>query len=661
MLKLASLFTDGAVLQRRKTIPVWGWTGSGHLVSAELAGQRAFTRASRNGAFMLRLPALEAGGPHELVVTDVDAGEAAVVRDVLVGEIWIASGQSNMEYPLHGHWNKDDDRFDKMPQEEDFLARLAKAGGDRLRFVQVTGPAMDIRQETIDDVWKKATDYESAKAFSAIGLWFGLELMERLGVPVGILGSYWGGTIVEAWTSREALVRDEAYRATLPRIDASLSEEDEWARPPEEVALCNQKKLLAAISAVDPGVSPEALAWIRKPMTRDWQPFAVPGSWIARCVAGNGAVWIRRIVKLPDGWRGKKVVLHLGGIDKQDITFANGVEIGRTGSGTDCSTYDVPRVYAIPPELTAEGTLDLAVRGYSFIYDGSFNGSPDAYHLDCGDERIELAGEWMCRVEADYGLTDSAGNASASHNGNPNTPGILYDTRIHPLVPYALRGAIWYQGESNAVNVTLSLDYRRKLLAMIEDWRFRFGQGDFPFLQVQLAGFREPTGFEKNCSWAFLREAQERACGDGRAIGMATAIDLGEVEDIHPHDKKEVARRLATLALHDVYGETDAGGENLRLSSWEVEGTRLRITLNGKTTADAMLAAGASGFYIAGSDRNFHSAAAQVAGTEILLTSPEVPHPVAARYNWTTYPSEGFLRNAEGLPLLPFRTDNWNL
>ena len=156
------------------------------------------------------------------------------------------------------------------------------------------------------------------------------------------------------------------------------------------MALCNQKKLLAAISAVDPGVSPEALAWIRKPMTRDWQPFAVPGSWIARCVAGNGAVWIRRIVTLPDGWRGKEVVLHLGGIDKQDITFANGVEIGRTGSGTDCSTYDVPRVYAIPPELTAEGTLDLAVRGYSFIYDGSFNGSPDAYHLDCGDERIEL-------------------------------------------------------------------------------------------------------------------------------------------------------------------------------------------------------------------------------------------------------------------------------
>ena len=233
--------------------------------------------------------------------------------------------------------------------------------------------------------------------------------------------------------------------------------------------------------------------------------------------------------------------------------------------------------------------------------------------------------------------------------------------RIHPLVPYALRGAIWYQGESNAVNIALSLDYRRKLLAMVEDWRFRFGQGDFPFLQVQLAGFREPTGFEKNCSWAFLREAQERACGDGRAIGMATAIDLGEVEDIHPHDKKEVARRLATLALHDVYGETDAGGENLRLSSWEVEGTRLRITLNGKTTADAMLAAGASGFYIAGSNRNFHPAVAQVAGTEILLTSPEVPHPVAARYNWTTYPSEGFLRNAEGLPLLPFRTDNWDL
>ena len=205
------------------------------------------------------------------------------------------------------------------------------------------------------------------------------------------------------------------------------------------------------------------------------------------------------------------------------------------------------------------------------------------------------------------------------------------------------------------------MGYRGKLLAMVEDWRFRFGQGDFPFLQVQLAGFREPAGFQKNCSWAFLREAQERVCGDARAIGMATAIDLGEVEDIHPHDKKEVANRLAKLALHDVYGDTDVGGVNLRLSSWEAEGARLRVMLNGKPAADATLAPGASGFYVAGSDRKFHPAAAQVAGTEILLSSPEVPHPVAARYNGTTYPSEGFLRNAEGLPLLPFRTDDWNL
>ena len=661
MLKLASLFTDGAVLQRRKTIPVWGWTGGGHLVSAELDGRKCFSRASRNGTFMLRLPAMEAGGPHELIVTDADTGERALVRDILVGEIWIASGQSNMEYPLHGHWNKKDDCFDKMPQEEDFLARLAKVDGDRLRFVQVTGPAVNIRQETIEDTWKKATDYEAAKAFSAIGLWFGLELMERLGVPVGILGPYWGGTIVEAWTSREALVRDEAYRATLPQVDAFLSEEDEWTLPPEKVRLRFQQELLAAISAVDPGVAPEALDWIRKPMTKDWQAFVVPGSWIARGVAGNGAVWIRRVVTLPEGWRGKEVVLHLGGIDKQDIAFANGVEIGRTGSGTDCSTYDVPRTYVIPPALTAQGALDLAVRGYSFIYDGSFNGLPDAYHLDCGDERIELAGEWRCRVEADYGLAGRGDCPNASHNGNPNTPGILYDTRIHPLVPYGLRGAIWYQGESNTGSIFLSMDYRRKLLAMVEDWRFRFGQGDFPFLQVQLAGFREPAGFQKDCSWAFLREAQELACGDGRAIGMATAIDLGEVDDIHPHDKKEVAHRLARLALHDVYGDQEACGGNLRLSSWETEDAQIRIKLNGKPTADATLAAGASGFYVAGSDRKFHPAAAKVAGTEILLSAPEVPHPVAARYNWTTCPGEGFLRNAEGLPLLPFRTDNWNL
>ncbi len=660
MLKLASIFSDGAVLQRRKPLPIWGWTDNGHLIRAELAGHTSFTRASAHGAFTVRLPALEAGGPHELVVTDVDADETVVVRDVLVGEVWIASGQSNMEYPLHGHWIASDEQYDKMPQEEDFLARLAKADGDKLRFLQVTGPAANIRQETIEDTWKKSTDYEAAQKFSAIGLWFGLELMERMGVPVGILGPYWGGTIVEAWTSREALARDEAMRIKLSQGDACFAEEDQWILPVDEVCRLNTEKRIERMSFIDPGIDPKALDWLQSPMTPDWQPFAVPGSWIERNVAGNGAVWIRRVVDLPEAWRGKEVLLHLGPVDKQDITFVNAVEIGRTGSGTDCSTYNIPRTYAVPASQTAKGSLDIAVRGYSFLYDGSFGGLPDSYYLECGEARIDLAGVWHCRVEADYGLAGRNAGMEVYFNGNPNVPGILYDTRIHPLVPYAIRGAIWYQGESNADGIASSMDYCRKLLMMVEDWRFRFGQGDFPFLQVQLAGFHGPIGFEEKCSWAFLREAQERACREGHKIGMATAIDIGEVADIHPHEKKEVAHRLAQIALHDVYGDSQARGENFHLVSWEAEGDRIRVVLNQKAATDATLAAGASGFYLAGSDFKFHPASAQVAGTEILLSSAAVPHPVAARYNWATFPGEGFLRNADGLPLLPFRTDKHN-
>ncbi len=660
MLTLASLFSDGAVLQRRKTIPVWGWTAPGHVVRAELAGHRAFTRASRSGSFLLRLPAMEAGGPHELVVADVDSGETATVRDVLVGEVWIASGQSNMEYPLHGHWHDRDAIYDKMPQEEDFLARLAKADGDKLRFLRVTGPAVNVRQELVDDRWKKSTDYAAAKDFSAIGLWFGLELMERTGVPVGILGSYWGGTIVEAWTSREALARDEGFRAILPQFDDVFAEEEEWTVPPEQIANRNAEKL-ADIAAPDPGVSPEALAWLKEPMSAAWAPFAVPGSWIGRGVAGNGAVWIRRVVTLPESWRGKEVVLHLGGVDKQDIAFANGVEIGRTGSGVDCSTYNVKRTYPIPSALTAAGALDLAVRGYSFIYDGSFNGLPSDYFLECGEERMELAGEWRCRVEADFGIVGQGLRPASYYNGNPNTPGILYNTRIHPLVPYAIRGAIWYQGESNVGDIPTSMDYCRKLLAMVEDWRLRFGQGDFPFLQVQLAGFHDPAGFQPEAGWAYLREAQDRACRESRAVDMATAIDIGEVDDIHPHDKKEVGRRLAQIALRRVYGVAAAGGENFRLASWAVEDGAIRVELNAAPASADPLAAGASGFYLAGPDRKFHPAEARMEGTSVVLTSPEVPAPAAVRYNWSNCPSEGFLRNADGLPLLPFRTDDWNV
>jgi len=661
MLKLASLFSDGAVLQRRKTIPVWGWTDADHVVRAELGGHKSFTRSGRSGAFMLHLPAMEAGGPYELAVTDVDAAETTVVRDVLVGEVWIASGQSNMQYPLHGHWHERDAIYDKMPQEEDFLARLAKADGDRLRFVQVTGPAVNVRQELIEDGWKKSTDYAAAKDFSAVGLWFGLELMERLGVPVGILGPYWGGTIVEAWTSREALAREEGYRATLPQVDEIFADEEEWTLPPAEISLRNTEKQIAAIAAPDPGVSPDALAWLQAPMTAEWAPFAVPGSWIGRHIAGNGAVWIRRVVELPEAWRGKEAVLHLGGVDKQDIAYANGVEIGRTGSGTDCSTYATKRTYPVATTLTASGSLDLAVRGYSFLYDGSFNGLPGDYYLECGGERIDLAGEWKCRVEADFGIAGQGFRPLSYYNGNPNTPGILYDTRVHPLVPYGIRGAIWYQGESNVGDIPTSIDYCRKLLVMVEDWRFRFCQGDFPFLQVQLAGYHDPQGFQNECGWAYVREAQDRACREGRAIGMVTAIDIGEVDDIHPHDKKEVALRLAKLALHDVYADPQAGGVSPRLCSWAVEDGGIRVTLSEKAAADADLAAGASGFYLAGPDRKFHPADAKVSGAEVLLSSAKVPRPVAARYNWSNFPGEGYLRNAGGLPLLPFRTDNWNI
>ena len=523
MITLASPFTDGAVFQRRRMVPVWGYAAPNAEIQAVFAGNTATIRANRSGQFLLRLAPMEAGGPYDLVVRDLTHNEQIRIHDVLVGEVWLASGQSNMEYPLRGGWNPADSAYEILPQHAEFLDELKKIPADYLRFLHVPRNASGVREDSFNAVWKKVSNQKEMEAFSAIALWFALKLIQYENVPVGMIGSYWGGTSVEAWTSREMMLNDPEDSKRIQQLDEIYYLEKGWLGDTPQT---NLQDACRKHCPADPDYSREILAETLKPLGRDWQSFLVPGLWTSRSIAGNGVVWVCRSVQIPASWQNRDLEFHTGGIDKHDISFFNGQEIGRTGSDFDCSVFDNKRCYRIPADLVKSGQDNVvAIRGYSFIYGGGFVGSEEDYYLSCGDERIELAGEWYCRVEVDHGFISLP--AAVCGRDNPNTPGILFDGMIAPLIPYAINGVIWYQGENNA-HGTEAIHYADQMQNMIRDWRFRFGCGDFAFYQVQLAGFYEQDSIAAKCGWAYLRESQQIACDKMKNVGLISAIDIGE-------------------------------------------------------------------------------------------------------------------------------------
>ena len=371
-----------------------------------------------------------------------------------------------------------------------------------------------------------------------------------------------------------------------------------------------------------------------------WKTMDVPGSWIAQRIAGNGAVWIRKKITLPESLAGHDLTLHLGGIDKHDIAYFNGVEIGRTGKDLETDCWSTPRAYRIPGELVHAGENLIAVRGFSFLMDGAFGGKAEHYHLDAGSASFPLAGTWRAQAEYDRGKI-SRNQPAAWNPGNHNTPGLKFDSMVRPLIPYAVRGVIWYQGESNAETPALSAQYQQKMETLIRDWRFRWGRPELPFIQVQLADYRDPAAYDDFSSWAVLRESQRKVCLTLPGVYLATALGTGETEDIHPQDKKSVGFRLAAQALHHLYercGLTPSGPE-FREVKPEGDG-RLRVFFR---FAEGLELRGEPGhsFFLAGADGQYHPADhARIEGDSIVLGSAAVRRPRSVRYAWSNHPSD---------------------
>lgn len=629
----ASLFTDNMILQQRSRTAIWGEAEPGRKVtiSASWAKKQSWeTTADANGRWRTEIATPAAGGPYTLTLSD---GEPVVLKNVLIGEIWICSGQSNMEMRM----------ADRVTDYEAEMAEADDYPQIRLLHIENTASPKPLDEAAVRYGGWQVCSGEHIADFSAAAYFFGKELHRRLKVPVGLIETCWGGTVAEAWTSSEALAEIPAFADKLRTLEHLPQSPDERQRLFEEQMAVWMENMTSA----DPGFDKGRPLWAGSEYDDSgWRQFDVPGFVQEQGLKEfSGFIWMRREVEIPESWAGCELTLSLAAVDDNDCTYFNGTEVGHTEG------WMTPRVYTIPASLVKPGKATIAVRVMDTGGSGGIYGDRECLTLSkSADERIELAGPWRGRIAM---RLSEAPEMPVNTARDVNYPAFLYNAMIHPLVGYGMRGAIWYQGEAN---VDRAAQYADLLPLMIRDWRRRW-ESDFPFYIVQLANFMAVQQDAEESAWAELREAQQQTL-HLENTGIALAIDIGDAFDIHPKNKREVGRRLALQALNKTYGRKVVCSGPV-YDTYAIEDNTIRIrfshTDNGLCTSDG---GAVEGFYIAGADHRFHRAAASIEDNTVVVSSPEVAFPVAVRYAWANNPVAN-LCNGAGLPAGPFRTDRW--
>lgn len=627
---LPRLVGDNMVLQRDQPIRLWGWADKGEKIRIRFQGGSYSAQAGPNGKWQLTLPALPAGGPYEMTL---QGKNQLVLRNILIGDVWICGGQSNMEWVMQNVKNAE--------------WELSQAHYPQIRLFQVAHVMSSTPRENLEKGnWVPCTA-ETVKNFSAIGYFFARHLQQTLQVPIGLISSNWGGTVIETWISAEGLRGQAALDSLANKVVPTLNIEKQ-----NQEMRARFDTWLAGFQAQDQGRSNGRYAWADTTTNdQEWPSLFLPAKFEQSGHPDlniNGVVWVKKEFYLNEPPPQDEAELSLGTIDDGDLTFINGTLVGSTANARNSV-----RRYKVPGHLLHVGKNYLVVRVSDFGGEGGFTGEPSDLYLRTGNQSIRLAGHWQYRV----GYVATA-QAPASGIGPNSYPTLLYNAMIHPLIPYGIKGVIWYQGESNAGR---AYQYRHLFPRLINDWRRLWSQGSFPFLWVQLANFMQPLEQPHSTAWAELREAQDLTLQLPHT-GMATAIDIGETNDIHPRNKQEVGRRLALIAEHDYFGRTDTLAYGPRYKSMEVKDNAIYIRFDqvGKGLQVKDRYGYIKSFAIAGSDQQFHWAQAELVDDHtVKVSARQVSQPVAVRFAWEDNPIDLNLYNSAGLPAYPFRTDDW--
>lgn len=598
--RLPKLVSDKMVLQRDADLKIWGWADAGEKVTVRLQGNYYETEADKDGNWEVTLPPQQAGGPYLLEVNEI------VIRDVLVGDVWLCSGQSNQETPIH--------RLTEMFPE------INVSNNHMIRHYKV--PTQDTKEVLAEEiaghaVWHSGVASEVMN-WTALAYFYAQEAYAQTKVPQGMLVSSLGGSAIESWVSQEHL--KEFPRLVLDK---------------EALELMNQV-------SKDQGEGKwNQLNWDDS----DWKTMQMPGTWRENGVNVRGTVWLRKDFEVPEAMEGRHARLAMGTLVHNDAVFVNGVYVGSTG-------YEYPpRRYQIPAGVLRKGKNTIAVRLNAPAGNGEF--IKDKPYKIIGDAaEIDLTGTWKYKVGLD--LAEVSKYAERLKNRQSVGSG-LYNGMIYPIRHYRVKGAIWYQGESNAGR---SHEYGALMSALITNWRELWQKPELPFLLVQLPNFMEKHEKPTDSGWARIREAQLNTFKTTPNTALAVTYDVGEWNDIHPLNKKAVAQRLFLGARKIIYGEkvTHSGPV---YKDMKIEGDKIVISFT--ETGRGLMAKGGTlkHFAIAGEDKQFVWAEAVIRGNKVVVSSKSVKNPVAVRYAWSDNPDEANLCNKEGLLASPFRTDNW--
>jgi sialate O-acetylesterase len=600
--KLPALVSNGMVLQRNIPVKIWGWANPNEKVTVTFKGKKIRSASDASGNWACTLPATPAGGPYEIKVNEV------LLKDVLFGDVWLCSGQSNMVINMER-------------VKEKYPTDIASANNPHIRnfFIPTAISKVELKPDLPASSWLPVNP-ENVLQMGAVSYFFARDLYAKYQVPIGIINSSVGGTPIESWISEEGLKEFPAYvkdttKTATPNPAAKKSADrglvEKWANP-----------------AYQP---------------KGWKRYAIPGFWEDQGLRDlNGVVWFRREIDIPSSLAGLPAKLFMGRIVDADQVFVNGEQVGNV-------TYQYPpRRYTVKKNLLKAGKNLVVIRVTNTAGKGGF--VPDKrYEMIVGDRSIDLQGDWEYKVGEVF---PPVVEKPAPSNF---TPTALYNAMIAPFLDYSLKGIVWYQGETNVWKPEV---YQQLLPALAKDWRTQFKQPELPFLYVQLPGFQDRTMLPAESNMAVLREGQLKSLSIPRSA-MTVTLDLGEWNDIHPLTKKPIGERLAQAARKIAYGENLVSSGPIYESN-AIEGNRIRLRFRetgsglaiNKTDEDEL-----TYFAIAGKDKKFVWAKAIIERNTVVVWSDEITEPMYVRYGWADNPEGANLMNVEGLPASPFRTD----